>query len=101
MILVFALLKVTKLVESNKATLSQTILTAFCSLGEVVDGDVGLVGDGVLADVVLDPAVRNLPLLGIDPRQVGVVGLQGANSINNLNPLRLLCCIFRLLWAFI
>ena len=101
MILVFALLKVTKLVESNKATLSQTILTAFCSLGEVVDGDVGLVGDGVLADVVLDPAVRNLPLLGIDPRQVGVVGLQGANSINNLNPLRLLCCIFTLLWAFI
>ena len=71
----FALLKVTKLVISNKASLSQTILTAFCSLGEVVDGDVGLVGDGVLADVVLDPAVRNLPLLGIDPRQVGVVGL--------------------------
>ena len=61
-------------------------MTAFCSLGEIVDGDVGLVGDGVLADVVLDPAVRNLPLLGIDPRQVGVVGLQGANSISNLNP---------------
>ena len=62
------------------------MFTAFCPLGEIVNGDVGLVGDGVLADVVLDPAVRNLPLLGIDPRQVGVVGLQGANSINKYTP---------------
>ena len=72
------------------------MLTAFSSLGEVVDGDVGLVGDGVLADVVLDPAVRNLPLLGIDPRQVGVVGLQGANSINNYKP-KTFQCIFTVL----
>ena len=97
-----ALFKVTKLVESNKVTLSQTtILTAFCSLGEVVDGDVGLVGDGVLADVVFDPAVSNLPLLGVDPRQVGVVGLQGGQFNQQSKSLRLFCSIFRLDWAFI
>ena len=45
-----------------------------CSLGEVVDGDVRFVGDGVEALDVLDPALALLPLLGVGPGQVRVVG---------------------------
>ena len=59
-------------VNPSHSTIS--LLSHRPSLCEVVDGDVGLVGDGVEAVKVLDPAPLLLPLLGVRLGQVRVVG---------------------------